>query len=530
MKNNAENVYCNDLIHVVCLPFNISCQDDSQPRSMNDIGAMLAKSTTWTEGGALDAAGEEGWDKYRRYQTRAYFHPFVRRFLYDRSRVRRYRRNDIHHIKVDLGHSTTGDFTLNLEVLRCELILFQPDIGLLLLEVSPRETLDLRRTQLLLDTFRRLYPPYVDTFEVKDKKVVWTGGHCPATVTLLDLHGKDIGTPGIFRDHSGGFMEAYAKELLRDIQGEGREGRPRYPLAAHWRTLLDPFVCGNTDVGGFRVQHLGDDRAPILNWIALEDPQAVDPGNWIRLCFADAPGKDPYSYACGFVADFDEKYCYDRYWYVNGESSDSPSRILNCGYAFSFVGSSKDDSFFANDRNGAHASFRHIYVEMGLIAHFQKAALLAASQRLSEMVTRGNAGRIKLPDQRKVRDFYDHFVEFTQNFWFDEISPQEQGRELFKMWREHLRIQELYEEVRQELKDLVDYTELRATGELNDKLSFIAKAGFVLALLSLLAGVFGMNPLPMNELSVSGLVLTIGFAIATPLIAWRRGHFKRTPS
>ena len=483
MENNAENIICNDLIHIVCLPFNITKGENQPPDSMDEVAKTLG--APWKERATPD--NEEPWGKFRDYQARAYFHPFVRRFLHDEKRVRRFHRTDVPQIKVDLGHWSTGAFSILANVSRCELILFQPDIGVLLLEISPQAPLNLRQTQLLLDSFRRLYPPYVDHF-CKDNHSTWFGGHCPIAVTLLDKQGKAIGSSGNFRGETPEFMRTYKEALLADPPDQ----RPRYPWAGHWQTLLHPFDCACIQPTGFRAQQLGDDRAPIFSWVAFEDPRAVDRGNWMRLCFADAPGTDCLPYAHAFTGNFEEKYCYDRYWYEPGESGDAPSRILNCGYAFCFAGKSNDPGFFTNTDNGAHATFRHIYVEMGLIAHFQKAALLAMSQRLSELVDRKD-GMIELPKSDKVRDFYDHFVEFTQNFWFDEISPQVQGQELFQKWRDHLCLQKLYEEVRQELKDLVDYSELRATGDLNRNLGLIAIAGFILAFLSLFTGIFGMN-------------------------------------
>ncbi|MBU0500013.1 MAG: hypothetical protein KJ558_04535 [Gammaproteobacteria bacterium] len=521
MENKAESIVCNDLTHVICLPFNIAKPDNSPPGSLDAVAESL-KDPPWKEGATPD--NEEPWGEFRAYQARAYFHPFVRRFLHNRKQVRRYHRTDIKQIKADLGHWTTGEFTLLLRVLRCELILFQPDIGVLLLEVAPQSPLSLRKAQLLLDSLRRLYPPYVDCFGENDDKT-WFGGHCPVAVTLQSEGGAEIGKPGIYRDKSFGFMTPYQECLLRDPKNE----RPAYPWAEHWRSLLAPFVCYGEAGGQFRAQQLGDDRTPIFSWIAFDDPRAVDRGNWMRLCFADAPGDDCLPYAHAFTGDFEEKYCYDRYWYEPGESSDAPSRILNCGYAFCFAGSSQDTDFFTNKENGAHATFRHIYVEMGLIAHFQKAALLSMSQRLGEMVSREGKD-IHLPDQKEVRAFYDHFVEFTQNFWFDEITPQQQGQELFQKWHEHLRIQDLYDEVRQELKDLVDYSELRAAGELNDKLSYVAVAGFLLAFLSLLAGILGMNRIEgvkdLSDLIVWGLVLSFGLGISFLFIAWERGYFR----
>lgn len=463
MGNTKQGIRCEQLIHAIHLPFRIVHKETPHGghTPLDQTRVRLAHSP-WRD----KAPAQSGWDRYRQYQAAAYFHPFVRRFLFDDQQVARLYRSDVDAVQI---HWPDRAEPIRLAVETCELILFQPDIGVLRLVVASAEPLPLADVQTLLDSLRRIYPPYLD-----DYGGPWRAGHCPARVQFLDEQGQPLGPVGDYaaKDH----LDGYVAELL---------DAKRIPWADHWRFLLQNFPDDS-------IHQLGDDRAPILTWLALDDPTALDRGDWMRLAFADAPGGDPLPYAGAFMTAFETDYCYDRFWFKPVESRDLPSRILNCGYAFAYVGSSRDTGFFMNEKNGAPAIFRHIHLEMGLVAHFQKAALLAASERLTEMVHREGA-QVKLPKQDAVRAFYDRFVEFTQTYWFDEISPQEQGIQLFQQWRRHLRIQELYDEVRQELKDLVDYTELRATDTMNKKLSFIAKAGFGIAIASLAAGIFGMN-------------------------------------
>lgn len=493
MDNPTKQVSCEQWLHVVCLPFNIKGKNVD----LEKISAAL-KGSAWQAAPQGVVTSDADWLPYQRYQADAYFHPFVRRFLHNESLVRRFYRHDVNTICIELESLATGAFSVRAAVVRCELVLLQPDTGLLLLELTGTP-LSLSQMQLLQDCFRRLYPPYLDQF-TQGSQQTWFGGHCPVKVTLEDAKGKMLGEPGVFRGDSPAFMQQYQQIL----SAPGADDRLRYPLAAHWHYLLAPFDCTGDAGTGFCIEHLGDDRAPILSWLALDDIAAVDEGNWVRTCFADAPGQDALPYAKDFLSGFEQDYCYDRYWYQAGESSCLPSRIMNCGYVFSYVGSCRDAGFFTNQQNGAHAIFRHIYVEMAVIAQFQKAKLLSFSQRLSEMVERTKSG-VQLPDQKEVRKFYDDFVEFTQRFWFDEISPQQQGIELFQMWRKQLRLQQLYDEVRQELKDLVDYTELRSAERLNHNVVWLGVLALIVALCSLGAGVFGMNkPEEMMWLFPSG--------------------------
>lgn len=509
-RNDSNNV--GEMVHVVCIPFTIRRRDGDKA-CLRDIAQALGEQ--WEE--KPDARSVD--EKLQEYQAQAYFHPFVRRFLFDPCRVKRFQHKDVAALTVDLDSQLTGPFPITLDA-HCELALFQPDIGILLLETVSRQPLALQKAQLLIDTLRRLYPPYFTSFP-QDKPTAWQGGHCPVSVTLLDRAGNAIGKPGSFREDAPEKFSTYLDAMLK------KGGEPAYPLAAHWQTLLAAFDFAGDGNAPYLALQLGDDRAPIMTWLAVDNLRAIDPGNWVRTCFADEPGDSRTPYAGKFLQNFERDFCYDRYWYADDDENEyPPSRILNCGYAFSFVGSAKSD-FFTKD---ALFNFRHIYVEMGMIAHFQKAALLAASRRLSQLVGRNEAG-ITMPDQGEVRAFYDQFVEFTQNFWFDEISPQEQGRELFQMWREHLRIQELYDEVRQELKDLVDYTEMRATGDLNKKVYFFGSVGIVIAFLSLLSSIFGMNkPEDFCWYHGAGAIASVAGFIGLLIFAWQKGLLKRNTS
>lgn len=542
---------CNveKFIHVICVPFCIRAPQNVLV-NLDAVSKFVMASGVWTPGpaeghGPVDGTktDEDVWARFREYQSRAYFHPFVRRFLFDDERVRRFHRRDVRRVGVSLGHWLMNDFSLRLDVTRCELALFQPDIGVLLLEVTNQQPLELTEVELLFDAFRRLYPPYIDSFS-NDGQTVWKGGHCPLSVVLLggDDGKKIVGDRGTYCEAESGdgresVFKPYVDALLSD---RPQDKLQTSPLAEHWKTLLAPFDCSGADGTTFRAHLLGDDRAPTMSWLAVLDPRLISRGDWVRLCFADDPGISTLPYAADFVAQFEREFCYDRYWYTGTSSSwrlidndDSPSRIVNSGYAFSYVGCSKDLRFFADERNGAHATFRHIYVQLGLIAHFQKAALLSASLRLSELVRRdGSGANILLPNPTQVREFYDHFVEFTQSFWFDEISPQEQGRELFEMWREQLRIQPLYNEVRQEIKDLVDYTELRAGERLNRSILWLGGLGLILAVLSVAATVFTIPRVGRADVSglpgialllASGACLVIALYFLAP--RWFKGDF-----
>lgn len=525
-----------DCIHAILVPFGIrDLRTGPEDVHLGAVAKEVLKAGPWREGRTPFAVqkSEPPWDpRLNAYQGQHYFHPFVQRFQLDQSLVRRFHRTDVAWLTASFDHSMTKDFELTFYVTRCELLLYQPDVGILLLELQCANVA-LDRIQVVLDSLRRLYPPYFVFWpdEDKDKTVPrnWYGGHCVrrvdlryATDQLLDGSQSLLGEQTANTAAGPTFATAYLDATAKQIENH-RLAPPL--LAEHWRTLLAPLSGQSTGAHAlrFKLVTLGDDRAATMSWLATPNPRSIAEGDYVRLALADDPGAGKLPYSQSYLANFAERYCYDRFWYqgLSTDSAMSPSRLMNSGYAFTWVGSSNDTSFFMDGRNGAKGIFRGAYLEMGLIAHFQKAALQCASQRLTEMVRRTSADRIKMPQREAVRSFYEHFVEFTQNFWFDEISPQDQGRDLFDMWRRHLRIQPLYDEVRQELKDLVDYTELSNSRRLNVLIFWFGGLSLLIGCLALIAAVLAIDSgkLPQTPALINGPLNDALVALA-PSVHW----------
>lgn len=543
-------------LHAICVPFALRRSPGPNAGVVRSKGLHLDEIAScirapWERTDPFEMTTEvrsdtDLWNALHPMQALAYFHPHVRPLLGDPERVRCWRHRDIHSLRVELRHGPWSEslkdrpvIELRLPVLRCQLWVFQPDIGLLMLELGEDRPRPLDEVQALLDTLRRLHAPYVDQSADSSREPRWFGGHCPKRVELLDREGRVIGSPGDFECQTHAPAEVLRQfgttaRALRHALEPDRQALA--PLAAHWRSLLAPLRTGDDqpvpeDRGQLDVCLLGDDRAPIMNWLSFDDVRLVGRGDWVRTCFADAPGSDRLPYAQGFLADFEKRHAYDRFWYEPTETTDHPSRVLMSGYAFTYAGNADCHYFFANEKNGAHAIFRHIHVPMGLIAHMQKARLLRLAQQLSDIAGRDRrSGQLTLPPQREIEDIYLQFIEFTQTGWFDEVTPQEQGQQLFAMWQRELGTARLYEQMRQSLRDLYDYSELRSDRELNQSVAWFGLIALALSILAVVTGLYGMNvpegnaPSPAEGLpgvfwGVSGVGLLCSGAAAR--LAWR---------
>ena len=75
----------------------------------------------------------------------------------------------------------------------------------------------------------------------------------------------------------------------------------------------------------------------------MDNVRALSRNDFVRLGLVTRPGDDdslPYSQH--YVADFEKRYCYDRYWTEGGDGHDGRNtRYLCCGHGLTVVGDAK---------------------------------------------------------------------------------------------------------------------------------------------------------------------------------------------
>jgi len=445
-------------------------------------------------------------DEITRYAEFVYFHPFIRQFLYGRkeenhdSVLQLFRRDDVEQVEVVLSKDKTYQF----KVERLHLYTFDIKVAILVMEISSPLPLPLADVQDCLDYFRRVYPPYW---------AYWDGqcqpGHSPQTVTLYGKNHQPL-VKGVY-NKSDKFLK-FVKEHQES------------PIAEHWELLLEPFVPYQSSQKSdkIRYQQIEDERIPYMAYLAFDDPQSLTEGDMMRLAFADDSGEsEKLPYSRPFSKDFEDQYCYDRYWETDLDYLDKHSwmntRYLCSGYAFTMIGKEKNDygesNFFIDEKIGALSHFRHHYFQMGLIAHFHKAALLMLWEELAQAVakfSKDSQSRQEFRDE--VREILERLLHFTHRYWFTEVSNQVQAKELFDWWSKHLGSRKLFDRVMKEAQDAHQYLDLeeqRSQTETTTRLTVVATVGLVVGLA---LGLLGMNN-PCNLLGFGWAEVGISFTV-----------------
>ncbi len=455
----------------------------------------LGDASPWREQ-VDEYTGDPGQFHERHYNEFVTFLPYVQRFLFGEGRsarddgeqgdadasgapMRVFRRHDVARVR---AWTQAGEDPIELQVVHVDLyFFFDVDVVLLNVEVQA-DGLSLAQAQEMLYRFGRAYPP---GWDARGQPL-----HCLAGAEWLAEDGRVLAR-----------SDAHDREAFLQHVAEHRAPR----MAAHWAWLLQPLVADHSgEAGALRYRQIEYHRMPTMAYLALDDPRALTRADFIRLgLVTGAGGSDgALPYAEQHVADFEARYCYDRFWSGGGAAPDT--RYLCCGHALVVVGRAEAE-FYRCGQRGVLAQFRHPHFMIFLIAHFQKAALLMFSDRLVEALKRLNvqdAGSVKR-FKRAIRSSFEGFLRFTHRYWFHEVAEQAQARALFHLTARHLELDPLYAEVKERIADMnayLDADSLRRQANTVVRLTVVTIFGLIGTVTT---GFLGMNLLAEAEAPLS---------------------------
>ncbi|SDW71727.1 hypothetical protein SAMN05518669_102153 [Variovorax sp. YR634] len=418
----------------------------------------------------------------RHYNEFVSFLPYVQRFLYGEGRsrgdgmggdgdspMRIFRRHDIAAVRMV---AQPGDAPVTLDVIHCDLyFFFDIDVVLLNLEVGANN-LGLAQAQDILYRFGRAYP---SGWEPDGSAL-----HCMASVEWLAADGHVLAS-----------SDAQQREAFLSHVAQHRAPR----ISAHWAYLMQPLVSDHSeDPGVLRYRQIEYYRMPVMAYLSLDDPRRLTRDDFVRLALVTGAGATDahLPYAEHHLADFEHKYCYDRFW-VNAGAAPNTRYLCN-GHALIVVGDANSEFFCCRDR-GVLAQFRHQHFLLFLIAHFQKASLLMFSDQLVEALKRLDIRSTPSVKQfkRAIRASFERFLRFTHRYWFHEISEQAQVRALSHMCATHLGLDPLYDEVKARIADMNTYLDadsLRRQASTVVRLTVVTLFGLIGTITT---GFLGMN-------------------------------------
>ena len=438
----------------------------------------------------------------RHYNEFVSFLPYVQRFLYGEGRSQRggagigspmrvFRRSDIVAVRVVIS---AGAASITLQIKHIDLYFFYDlDVALLNVEVSA-DDLTLTQAEEVMYRFGRAYP------------ASWSASgepqHCLQQLEWLGAEGQVLAA-----------SDAQRRELFLAHVAQHRAPR----IATHWAYLLEPLVAEHSERdGALRFRQIEYHRMPMMAYLAMDAPRTLDRADFIRLGLVTGASQREATlpFADSHVADFEQRFCYDRFWADAGAAPNT--RYLCNGYSLVVIGDAGSEFYRCAER-GVLAQFRHQHFLLFLIAHSQKAALLMFSDGLSRAMRDLD---LRSPEsikrfKRSIRIAFEGFLRFTHRYWFHEISDQAQVHALFQLCASHLGLDPLYAEVKDRIADMSSYLDadsLRRQANTVVRLTVVTMFGLIGTVTT---GFLGMNLIAAAE---EPLVLRIvGFLIVLVL-------------
>lgn len=429
-----------------------------------------------------DFRTESPQNQERRYKEFVTFLPYVQRFLYGAAAgqeissargepsIHAFQRDDIAHVRVTLSAQSAP---IVLAVGKVNLYFFlDADIAIVAFEMHAND-LSVRQVQDLLFRFGRACPAFWTSEPDTDScphKVEWLG-QADEVLAVSDFENRP-------------------KYL--EFVGQFRSSA----VAQHWAFLLEPLGLeypGQTAVLRFRqLEHY---RMPFMAYLALEDPATLTRGDLARLALVSRPGDpDSLPYSEGALAEFEKRYCEDRFWDRAGLHFRGDTRIMVTGQTLSFVGRHADH-FYADDCSGLLGQFRHQYKLLFLIAHFHRAALLSMSDELAVAMNRltvGDAPSVR-NFKRTIRQMMEVFLRFTHRYWFHKISQQPLAHAVYERLTRELGNKEHYQEVRNEVTDMNQYLDSDSARRQANTILRLTVVTIIGLIGTVASGLLGMN-------------------------------------
>jgi Mg2+ and Co2+ transporter CorA len=116
---------------------------------------------------------------------------------------------------------------------------------------------------------------------------------------------------------------------------------------------------------------------------------------------------------------------------------------------------------------------RRHYRQMAELLLAQRASMIVFSSRISklsgqidDMNEKNNPKEFK-KISNDVRKLHGDYIGFVNRLWFDEVTPQEQGIEMYDIAVKNMRLKEQMQELKAEIKELYEYIEMQDSNAMN---------------------------------------------------------------
>jgi Mg2+ and Co2+ transporter CorA len=116
---------------------------------------------------------------------------------------------------------------------------------------------------------------------------------------------------------------------------------------------------------------------------------------------------------------------------------------------------------------------------------------------------------------QKISSLYKNYLRYKNKLYFKEITPQEQGIELYDKAREIMRVDSDIRDLSEEIGSLNSYAYLLEEKDEKEQMNKLTKLGTIFLPGTFIAGIFGMNIFPEDFLdNIGGWIVSFGSMVA----------------
>ncbi len=165
-------------------------------------------------------------------------------------------------------------------------------------------------------------------------------------------------------------------------------------------------------------------------------------------------------------------------------------------------------------------NFCTVYYIMSIIALYYRCVLID----LPDLSSRATKKLIKdwTDEKGNVKELRKDFLNFSNVWYFRELTNQDQGIEMFDMHRKAYELDGLYNGVKEEIEKLDNFIEIEQSKSETKAINRLTYLGIPLAAMAFLTGFYGMNLEGFFKKSIinnfSDIIYTITFILTILLI------------
>ena len=258
--------------------------------------------------------------------------------------------------------------------------------------------------------------------------------------------------------------------------------RPRmYGIGKHILWLLGGHFSNRVQKECFFIQPILDDRMFVVSWygseIAKDIAKEYEKNDlWYRYVFVDGGNKTVQDEK--MQKELIEKATYTRW--KNDATLYGVSR-------YSFVALCDGEWFCANV---IFNHMKHHYKDMALYVLANRATMVRFFDEIRSIA------RLKREQEQfydRTKELYYLYLEFMSRLFFREITPQDQGIELYQKLLGWFDFDKDIKDLENEIEKLHNIADMELTKQEQEGMNLLSKIGFWLLPPSLLAGFLGMN-------------------------------------